>query len=350
MRLLDEQEDTIFRRYLLAELSPEQESEIEEQLFLDKEFFRQLQMAEEELIDDYVYNELTANERTRFENSFLSLPERRESLRIALALSKYHPADSAPLAAEPTGETHSKSLLKLAFLPFLHFRNPVLKFSVLAAQLLIVLGGLWLLIRAIQQRSSPEPIQVQSPQQPEKKQTVPPDSNPEQRRTNIQEDKEFKPDQQTAPPNQNQPLLAAEEKSPQSQGPKEQPRQPKARGNQSSVRIYSSVILPFGPVRSEGDVNKLELPADADVAELRLPLVKDMRYSSYQATLGVPGGKTLRTWKGLKPKASKIGPIVVVRVPAKLLSSPNYQIEVSGLAADGNISVIKTYTFTVSTK
>ena len=349
MKLPDEQEDTIFRKYLLAELSLEQQSEIEEQLFLDKEFFQQLQIAEEELIDDYVYGELTANERTRFESSFLSLPERRESLRIALALSQY-PTSPAPVAAAAAKDTNSQPSLKLWFLPFLRFHNPVLKFSVLAAQLLIMIGGLWLLIRAIQQRGSPEPVQVQSPQQPEKKLTAPPDSNREEQRTNVQEDKELKPDQQTTPPNQNQQSLTAEGKTVENQRQKEQIRQPEARINQTPARIYPSVIVPMSAVRSEDGVNKVELQADADIAELQLALVKDMRYSSYQATLSVTGGKTLRTWKGLKSRASKVGPIVVIRVPAKLLSNSTYQIKLSGLAPDGTVSVINNYPFTVSTK
>ncbi|MBV9211645.1 MAG: hypothetical protein JOZ52_13485, partial [Acidobacteria bacterium] len=90
MKLLEE-DDLTFRKYLLEELSPEEQSEVEERLFLNAESFQQLEMVEDELIDDYVYGELSPRERERFDNIFLTTPERRESLRVAQALSRYTP-------------------------------------------------------------------------------------------------------------------------------------------------------------------------------------------------------------------------------------------------------------------
>src|SRR6185295_7306375 len=96
-QILDE---VVARRYWLGQLSHEEQGRIEELAFGDPESFALLEAVEDYLIDEFVYNDLSAEERKRFqeyfltqpghsEDPFLTHPSRREDLRIAEALRQH---------------------------------------------------------------------------------------------------------------------------------------------------------------------------------------------------------------------------------------------------------------------
>jgi CHAT domain-containing protein/cytochrome c-type biogenesis protein CcmH/NrfG len=75
---------------LLGEIYLEQEKvEIEERLMTDEKYFQELLIEEEELIQDYVDEELTVAERENFEKNFLITEERGKSINFARTLRKY---------------------------------------------------------------------------------------------------------------------------------------------------------------------------------------------------------------------------------------------------------------------
>ena len=94
-----EEDDNRIKRFLLGDVTAEEEAQIEGRLFADSAFVQQLGVVEQELMDDYLCDRLTADERTRFENHFLAtrrLPEqtelvdtRREQLLLIKALKRY---------------------------------------------------------------------------------------------------------------------------------------------------------------------------------------------------------------------------------------------------------------------
>ena len=76
------------RAYLLGECEEQAEKEkIEERLMIDEDYFQQFLLQEEELIEDYVDDELDARERKSFENHFLISVERREKVKLILSLN-----------------------------------------------------------------------------------------------------------------------------------------------------------------------------------------------------------------------------------------------------------------------
>src|ERR1043165_9219684 len=78
------------KQYLLGELSPETQLEaVEERVFTDDDVFDELQLVKEDLIDQYVRDEFTAEERRNFERNFLTTEERRADVRRAQALAGY---------------------------------------------------------------------------------------------------------------------------------------------------------------------------------------------------------------------------------------------------------------------
>jgi tetratricopeptide (TPR) repeat protein len=77
----------ILRKYLLGQISDESDlRQIEERLFLDKNFFEELEIAEDSLIEDYVNNLLGEDELKDFRQLFLNVPERQEKIRLTGAL------------------------------------------------------------------------------------------------------------------------------------------------------------------------------------------------------------------------------------------------------------------------
>src|SRR5262245_29837634 len=72
-----------FYRFLLGDLSPNEQEEVEIRLLEDAEFQEVIQAAEFDLIDDYIRGDLTAKDVRRFERIFMNSPVRRRKLAMA---------------------------------------------------------------------------------------------------------------------------------------------------------------------------------------------------------------------------------------------------------------------------
>ena len=73
-------------KYLLGELSPELERQVETAYFADDQFFDRLQALKEKLIDDYLHGNLSAEDLRSFEQHFLASPAQRERVEFARTL------------------------------------------------------------------------------------------------------------------------------------------------------------------------------------------------------------------------------------------------------------------------
>jgi anti-sigma factor RsiW len=79
------------RRYLLGDLSPAEQAEVDERLLADDELFDQLLAAEEELSEDYLEHRLSRHERRLFEERVLASAPRRRNLELTRALRRRAP-------------------------------------------------------------------------------------------------------------------------------------------------------------------------------------------------------------------------------------------------------------------
>jgi len=122
------------KKYLLGQLAGADLEEIEQRVLTDDEFYEEVQLIEDELVDEYVNAELSANERRLFEKNFLADPESRNKLRLGRALDRY--------LSDQTLERHQPALF-----PFLAFRNPIVSYSLVAAVLVIVGLVSWVAFR-----------------------------------------------------------------------------------------------------------------------------------------------------------------------------------------------------------
>jgi CHAT domain-containing protein len=85
MSQLDEKNE--LREYLLGNLK--EVEAIEKRILSDEVYFQQLEMAEDEIIQDFADEKLSAHEKIQFENTFLITKERRGKLNFAQNLRKY---------------------------------------------------------------------------------------------------------------------------------------------------------------------------------------------------------------------------------------------------------------------
>jgi hypothetical protein len=136
------------RLYLLGELAEERQRRLEESFLTSNDLFEELLIAEDELVDEYAADHLDEHERTRFEEHFLSTPDRVQKLRFTRAFKKHVAAATAKESPASTGDNPQPSSWKRWLPTFLRTRNPILSFSLATALLLIPLVGLWLIIHS----------------------------------------------------------------------------------------------------------------------------------------------------------------------------------------------------------
>jgi len=90
--------DQALRQYLLGELPQTERDQLEDIVFADRDLFEQLEVVEDELIESYVRNEMTKQERERFEEAYLTVPTRRKKVEHAESLLANLPAEPSSLS------------------------------------------------------------------------------------------------------------------------------------------------------------------------------------------------------------------------------------------------------------
>jgi len=303
-QILDE---VVARRFWLGQLSPEEQGRIEELAFGDPEWFTFLQAAEADLIDEFVYDDLSSEERKLFEKHFLEKQpkELREDVEVARAMRAHF--ERKPVVVASLWERFRK-WIHLSAIPLV----PVMvKASVIIAGSVIAL----FLIPKILGPGSGPPRQAQQQQTPEPPALPSPTSAPSET-----------PAQPSPSPvhkgNQNTPPLP--------------PRRP-------SYALLVPGVLPRG-----GDEAKSVSITPGRPTDLGLLLFTHTSRRNYQATLEkLPvNGQPLQIWSTLTPRKSRDGRVIRVRVSPNLLkSNQTYRIVLEGVAANGNLERVDNYQF-----
>ena len=148
---VDKQE---MQNYLLGTLAADRRMELEERILCEPQVYEELLLGEEELIDQYLADELSRSERQQFENYFLITAERQKSLRFGRLLKTYMNSRRPQLAsaqtrqaAVPSIEISAPAKKSLPFYSGPLANRPALAFSASLVALLGILFLVWLAAR-----------------------------------------------------------------------------------------------------------------------------------------------------------------------------------------------------------
>jgi CHAT domain-containing protein len=124
------------RQYLLGLLADDARQELEDRLLANADFYEELLMVEDELIDEYLAGKLSNEETNRFERHFLATPERHEQLKFGRAFNQYLSSRSAVAIAKEPASGASRGLVAAFF-------SSRLRFAAYAVVLVGIAVGVW---------------------------------------------------------------------------------------------------------------------------------------------------------------------------------------------------------------
>ena len=320
--------DTAEMRYLLGDLSEDEKARMEEAFFADDAKFEELELAEDELIDAYVRNELSPEEQRQFEAKLAKSPRLLERVNFARALSEKADSLLSP-ESEPSIEP-GRSFSSRAANPKTRWwgaffaQQPALRMAMAACGVLILVAGIvlvsgWLRLRSErlaseQAQRQKEELQrstnLREPPTPELQQSTnlrEPPSRELQRSTNLRE-----------PPNR-QPVLST----------------------------FATVFLTPGSLRSGGGgQSKLTIGPGTTTARVQLALEKN-DYPTYSAQVKTADGTVVFRKSGLRPHNTGSDPRLLLSVPARSLTPGDYIVHVDGVTTSGQVEGVNDYTFRV---
>lgn len=312
--------DKRLTRYLLGELSEEERIEVEDRYLSDGEFFDELAVAEDELIDDFVRAKLSRNERKLFEQNFLSSESRRQRVKSARALMKF--ADTHAAAARPSFWQRLRSVFSLD--------SPAMGLALVTGFMVLIVGGPLVVIQMSKLRSDLKGLQSEQLAQ--------------NHRT-----EEFK----QALAQQKQQNEALNESLDRERAERGQLEQEVARLREQQQQVAPvTLVLGFGEIeRSKGsstEATRLNVPRSAETIKLQLDLLKN-EYENYLVV--VEDAQQREIWRGLlqSTKVAK-GRAVVLRMPARIFTTGQYKLTLSGTKNYKGYEVISEFNVDVTRK
>ena len=317
--------DKLIAQYLLGELPEEQQIEIEDRAFQNREYLATITAVENDLIDEYVRQELSEAERRRFEARFLVSAERRKRVAFAEALAKV----SAETTVSKKTEVKATAISwRDALEAFIRGLNPAARFAFAAVVLLVLLGGAWLITETLRLRS--QVMQAKAENQ--------------SRRNELQqqvEDERRRNEELAARLNQEKQQREQSEES------LRQMSETADAANPAPRPIIASLTLLPGVSRGGGEKPKLVLPENARVVRLQIGIDPDEPYKTFAAELRTVTGRQIWTRDNLTARARRSGRAVGLTLPATALKPGEYELKLSGVAEGGRSEDVGFYYFDV---
>lgn len=303
-------------RYILGTLSEEEKTRLEESYFVDDEAFEEFEIAEDELIDQYVRGELSRGDTERLETTLATSPRLVERVQLARVMARRLAPQSVPAAEAPVEKPEPDKISwwqgLFGFSTASRAPAMALSFSVL----LLLAGGLTLFVAYLNLREQSRQLAAQQ-------------AAIEQRQREL--------DKQAADLKAKNDELASQFQLPPTiPTPSPQPTP------ETPARV--TLALSAGSTRSFARENSVRLLPETTELQLTLNL-RDTDYPSYRATVINDSGEVFSK-TGLRPQTTRRGAILTLRVPAKQLAAGDYYVSVHGVTPDGSESVAE-YPFRV---
>ena len=307
-------DDRLLTRYLLGALPEEEAERLDELCIVDEELATRLQALENDLVDAYVRDEVSGDDRGHFESFYLSSAKRRQKVEFAAALLELEkrPAGASATVEQAAAKAERESAppLKLAA------GRPLLRwgFAFAAAVLLLVAG--FLLLENARLRQQMRDAQSQQAALDQRGQELQKELN-DQRAANAESQKEID-------------------------------RLLQWQTNWEQLRTIALFLPP--PTRGAARLPTISLPAGTDVAILLLELEAD-DFPAYKAALKDSVTRQV-LWSSGSLRPSSLGEkrAVSISIPANLLKQRNYIVELTGVPTRGAPEPIGTYPLRVVLK
>ncbi len=306
---LDEQ---LITDYLLGALPENETEQLDEMSLTDDDFADRLNAVENDLVDAYVRGELSEDTLARFESQYLASPKRREKVSFAQTLLNI--VDKSTIAQI------EEARQKPGWSSFFAVPRLSLQWGFAAVALVLLATGGYLMFENM--RLSNQISQTQAER-----------AALEQRELELRR----RLAQQHSSDNETMKELArVRDRLAQVEQ--------LAASQQREVKLIAFNLSP--QTRGIGKIPLLAVPAGTDYVALSLELEAN-DFSAYQVALKNPAtGKIL--WLSGKLKAVDTNRSVQFGLPANLLHSQNYVLELSGISPSGGAEIVSSYPFRVT--
>lgn len=301
-------DELLLVRYLLGDLSQEEQVQIEDRAFAEPGYLVALQAVEVDLIDAYVNGELSPAERRGFERQFLVSPQRRQKVAFA--------RDLARVAAEAKAAEAAPALRASAWQSFfraLRGWNPALQFAAGVAAVILLAGVSWLTVSNVTMRSRIAALETDGREL---------QTHTEELRRQLEQEQA------------RSGSLAA-----QIQQPGTAPR--------GSASLAASLVLLPGNSRSETRGRQLVLNPSVEIAHIEVQLEARDDYPRFRAELRTLSGAEVLSLGSLPSRRAGAGFAVSFDVPASVLSMDQYELALKGVLNDQTVQDVGYYYFNV---
>ncbi len=316
--------EEMLERYLLGQLSEEEQQRIERRFFDDERYYQRLLEVEDELRCAYARGALPRAQREQFERRFLIFADERKRVELARDMLAELPRVTVEEPIRPAFR-HSEPKAERSWLTWsFGWLSPAQTFA-LAAALVIVAGCVWLLIETSRLRNQLSQLQAER-------------AVTEQRLEQRSAEVRARAQQLSQQLEQERARRAQLEQELARRG--ERPIGP------STPTGVIALLLTPGLVRGGGETKRLALPPEARQIRLQLELT-GAAYSSYRAVLLNSDGKEVRSRAGLQSRLDGARRVIVLNIPARLLAEDDYELELAGVDAAGHLERAGSYYFTI---
>ena len=317
--------ENLIARYLLGELSEEQQVAIEDQAFADQKYLASITSVENDLIDEYVRNELSPAERQRFEKQFLASAERRKRVEFARALAGV--IEEAIPQKIVVRKSKSWSWMDSIY-AFINGLAPTARIAFVSAVPLLLIGAGYLGLETLRLRRELTELRTANQSQQNSQQQALELERHRNEELNAQLNQEKQQREQT-----DESLRELSEA-----GDAVNPAPPPV--------IASLTLLP-GLSRGGDNKPSLVLPEDARLVRLQIGIDPEEPYKSFGVDLRTSAGSQVWTRENLKARNRRGARAVGLTIPATALKSGEYELRLRGVTESGAAEDVGFYYFNV---
>jgi hypothetical protein len=306
--------------------------------------FEELEIAGEDLIDDYIHGALSPDECKLVEKGLRSSPQMRAQLHFARLLANAAAAAVTSEIATPVDNddsiTHGhesgkkswwRGFLSQSFMP-----APVFRFGLAVAVLVILIGGIGLMAAWIGLRRESDRLAQES-------------ARVEQQRRELER---LSANQQGGVERLNVELQTLREQRDSDRKQLDELERALSEKQKSTTPLVSSIasiLLLSGSTRAGAAGQELSVKAGTALISLNLA-VEANDYPAYHVRIRDAKGSEIFKRSGLKPLGGRDNKTIKLLIPARLFPPAYYFVHLDGSTSSGSVESVDDYSFRVIPK